>query len=269
MKILNGSELAGFIKERQLHQSRSIRQSGGVTPRLAIVRTGDSQVTDTYLRLKKEYGEDIEVEVEVFSVANEALYEQIKVLNDDKKVHGIIIQLPLADTTQTDEAVRLVAPAKDVDGLGDNSAFVPATALAIDWLLAGYNVDLTGKKIAIVGKGRLVGAPLAKLWKSSGFDVLVCDSKTADLGAVLREADVIVTATGIPGLVTSDMIQPGATVVDAGTASENGIIVGDLAEDVRKRADISITPIRGGVGPLTVSALFDNVLQAARNTCKK
>lgn len=263
MKVLNGSELAGFIKERQLHQSRSIRQSGGVTPRLAIIRTGDSQVTDMYLRLKQEYGNDIEVKVDVFNVADADLFKQIKTLNIDKSVHGIIIQLPLSNPAMTDEAVRSVVPEKDVDGLGDDSSFVPATAQAIDWLMAGYNIELVGQKIAIVGNGRLVGAPLAKLWKAAGLDVLVCDIETTDLAANLRAADVIVTATGVPGLITSKMIRSGAVVVDAGTASEGGKIVGDLADNVRDRDDISMTPVKGGVGPLTVAALFDNVLAAA------
>lgn len=268
MKILNGLELAGFVKERQLHQSRSIRQSLGVTPRLAIIRTGDSQVTDTYLRLKQDYGNDIEVKVDAYSVDDASLLDKINILNDDKSVHGIIIQLPLADPTQTDQAVKLVNPEKDVDGLGESSKFTPATAMAINWLMAGYNIDLSYKKIAIVGKGRLVGAPLAKIWKDSGYDVLVCDSKTDDLASVLRESDVIVTATGVPGLITSKMIRSGAIVVDAGTASENGKIVGDLAEDVRERNDISLTPIKGGVGPLTIAALFDNVLMAARSAAE-
>lgn len=269
MKILNGSELAGFIKERQLHQSRSLRQSAGVTPCLAIVRTGSSQVTDTYLRLKQEYGLDIEVDVNVYSSTDTDLFNQIKKLNDDKNVHGIIIQLPLADPAMTDAAVKMVNSDKDVDGLGEKSDFVPATAVAIDWLLSGYNIELSGKKIAIVGKGRLVGAPLAKLWKQSGLDILVCDSKTENLDTVLRSADIIVTATGFPGLITSKMIRSGAVVVDAGTASEQGRIVGDLADNVRERSDIIITPIRGGVGPLTISALFDNVLTSARKASNK
>ena len=269
MKVLNGSEIAGFIKERQLHQSRSLRQSAGVTPRLAIVRTNDSLVTETYLSLKKAYGEDIEVVVDVYTTTTDELFDLIKRLNNDKKVNGVIIQLPLADQAQTDLALKLVAPEKDVDGLGGVSSFTPATAMAINWLLSGYNIELSGKKIAIVGKGRLVGAPLSKMWQDSGYDVMVCDSQTTDLGAVLRQADVIVSAAGVPGLVTGDMVSQGTVVVDAGTASENGKIVGDVAEDVRLRDDVIITPIKGGVGPLTVAALFDNVLTAARSSCHK
>lgn len=269
MKILNGLELAGFIKERQLHQSRSLRQAHGITPRLAIVRTGDNQVTNTYLRLKEEYGKDIEVEVDIYSPTDAELINQVKKLNNDKKVQGIIIQLPLSDISQTNEVINSVLPEKDVDGLGEKAVFIPATAMAIDWLMAGYNINLSEKKIAIVGNGRLVGAPLSKIWTNSGYDVLICDINTKNLSEVLKQADLIVTATGVPKLITSDMIDSGTVVVDAGTASEDGMIVGDLASDVRERDDLIITPIHGGVGPLTVSALFDNVLTAARKVADK
>ncbi len=264
MKILDGSELAGYIKERQLKQVRALRQSWRVIPRLAIVRTGGNPVIDTYVRLKKIYGQDIAVEVDVYQPTGTELLNQINMLNNDENVHGIIIQLPLEDTEMTESAVNAVAPEKDVDGLGEKPDFVPATAMAIDWLLAGYNVELKNKKIAIVGKGRLVGAPLAKLWQSSGFDVTIYGKQTTDLKSATLGSDVIITATGVPSLITSDMISKNAVVVDAGTAAEHGKIVGDLASDVRDRQDLTITPIKGGVGPLTVTALFDNVIRSAR-----
>lgn len=263
-KILNGLELAGYIKERQLRQVRALRLSWKVIPRLAIVRTGDNPVIDTYMKLKRTYGEDITVEVDIYTPADSELLDQIDKLNRDTNVHGIIIQLPLSDLTQTEAAVNAVTPEKDVDGLGDKPVFTPATTMAIDWLLVGYNVELSGKKIAIVGNGRLVGAPLSKLWRDTGLDVKVCDDQTTDLAEVLIESDVVVTATGVPGLIKSNMLCKGAVVVDAGTASENGKIVGDVAADVRERQDITITPIKGGVGPLTIAALFDNVITAAR-----
>ncbi len=264
MKILDGLELAGYIKERQLKQVRALRLSWRVVPRLAIIFTGHNPVIDTYIRLKQAYGEDITVEVDVYNPSDAELLDQIEKLNRDENVHGIIIQLPLADQTLTAAAVNAVASEKDVDGLGQNPNFTPATAMAIDWLLAGYNVELRGKKIAIVGNGRLVGAPLNKLWISAGHNVSVYDSKTIDLAAEIKNAEVIVTATGIPGLVTSEMIKHGATVVDAGTAAEHGKIVGDLSAEVRQRNDLTITPAKGGVGPLTVVALFDNVISSAR-----
>ena len=158
----------------------------------------------------------------------------------------------------------MVNPLKDVDGLGGSSKFIPATAMAIDWLLTGYNIDLNDKKIAIIGEGRLVGAPLAKLWRGNGLDIATYNSRTVDLGDKIRQADITVSAVGTPGLVKSDMISEGAVVVDAGTASEDGVIVGDVDDSVRNRDDLTITPKKGGVGPLTVAALFDNVIAAAR-----
>lgn len=268
MRILDGRELADFIKERQARQVRGLRQALNVFPKLAIIQTIDDPVIDTYVRLKQSYGEDIQVDVEVHKVVQAELISTIETLNDDETVHGIIIQLPLSDDTQTDEAVNAVAPEKDVDGLGENAVHTPATAMAIDWLLAGYNVDIKNKSIAIVGNGRLVGAPLARLWASMGLDVTVYDDSTDDLVSGLRRAGIVVTATGVPGVVHSAMLQPNAVVVDAGTAAEHGKIVGDLARDVRERNDLTITPEKGGVGPLTVTALFDNVIQAARATAK-
>jgi methylenetetrahydrofolate dehydrogenase (NADP+)/methenyltetrahydrofolate cyclohydrolase len=264
MKILDGAELAGFIKERQLKQVRALRQSWRVIPRLAIIQTVDSAVIDMYVRLKKAYGADIFIEVDVYKIDQADLLTQIESLNNDDSVHGIIIQLPLADPSQTDSAVNAVIPEKDVDGLGKDATLRPATAMAIDWLLAGYNVSLEGKSIAIVGNGRLVGAPLARLWRTSGLNVTVYDDTTLDLTSALREAQIIVTATGVPSLITKDMVQPGVVVVDAGTAAEHGKIVGDVSAEVRDLDDITITPLKGGVGPLTVAALFDNVIQVAR-----
>jgi methylenetetrahydrofolate dehydrogenase (NADP+) / methenyltetrahydrofolate cyclohydrolase len=264
MKILDGLDLAGFIKERQLKQVRALRQSWQVFPRLAIVRTGNNPVIDTYVKLKKQYGVDILVDVDIYEPDAAHLLSQIEALNQDDSVHGVIIQLPLAFPEMTDDALKAVAPHKDVDGLGVAPKFTPATAMAIDWLLAGYNVELKNKKIAIVGKGRLVGMPLAKLWQSCGYDVTICDSKTIDMAGVLRLSDIVVTATGVPRLITSDMLKQKAVVVDAGTAAEHGKIVGDLSEDIRARNDLTITPVKGGVGPLTVVALFDNVINAAR-----
>ncbi len=268
MKILDGRELADFIKERQARQVRALRQASLVFPKLAIIQTIDDPVIDTYVRLKQEYGEDMLIDVAIHKIDQVDLMSTIKSLNDDPGVHGIIIQLPLADDADTDAAVNAVAPEKDVDGLGANATFTPATAMAIDWLLAGYNVELKAKKIAIVGNGRLVGAPLAKLWSTTGYDVTVYDSSTDNLADALRAANIVVTATGVPGLVTSQMLQPSAVVVDAGTAAEHGKIVGDLAADVRERTDLTITPEKGGVGPLTVTSLFDNVIQSAKATVK-
>lgn len=269
MKILNGSELGGYIKERQAKQVRALRQTWKVFPRLSIIQMGEHHVINKYAKLKSAYGEDILIDVDVIDTTPADIISKIASLNADNNVHGIIVQLPLADKSLTDIALKTVAPIKDIDGLGEESDYIPATATAIDWLLAGYNVELTDKKIVIVGRGKLVGAPLAKLWKNAGYDVLVCDTKTTDLKSVLGTSDIIVTATGVPGLVTSDMIKQNAIVVDAGTASRDGKIVGDLVDDIRERQDLAITPLIGGVGPLTVAALFDSVITAAQKVANK
>lgn len=269
-KLLNGSELVGYIKERQARQVRALRQAHRVFPKLAIVKsTIASEVIDVYVRMKQRYGDDILIETVVETLDEADMPAAITRLNADSSVHGIIVQLPLADPSKTDDIVNLVAPEKDVDGLGKNAGFDSATAGAINWLLAGYGVDLNAKKIAIVGNGRLVGAPLARMWTDSGYDVTVLDNSVEDIASVIRESDVVVSATGVPRLITASMINVGATVVDAGTASENGVIVGDIEPSIRERDDVKVTPEKGGVGPLTIAALFDHVIEAASKVAAK
>lgn len=264
MKLLDGRELVDFIKERQIKQVRNLRQSWGVIPKLVIIQANDIEASNVYVRIKQSYGEDILVDVDYRIVEQGQILELINELNDDDSVHGIIVQLPLSDPSETDMLVDTIAPHKDVDGLGARAEFVSATATGIDWLLAGYNVQLKERSIVIVGNGRLVGKPLAALWATAGYDVRVLDDQTEDVASEVRKGQVIVTATGQPGLITEHMIQPSAVVVDAGVATENGKLVGDVAASVRERDDITITPEKGGVGPLTVATLFDHVILAAR-----
>ena len=127
-------------------------------------------------------------------------------------------------------------------------------------------MELTGKNIVIVGHGRLVGSPLAHMWQNSGYNVSVIDKQTSDLGVVTRDADILVTATGVPGLITPNMVKKGVVIVDAGVATDSNGLVGDVSDEVRLLPDLTITPMKGGVGPLTVSALFENVITACRNT---
>ena len=260
MRELNGSELAGFIKERQAKQVRALRQAWHINPRLAIVTDVENPVIETYMRLKQRYGADILIDVEIYRVPAGGALEVIQELNNRDNVQGIILQLPISNSDQTEELLESIREDKDVDGLRKKAIFQAATPTAISWLLAGYGVDLKGKKVAIVGRGRLVGAPLEKMWLKSDVDVTVFE-KGDDLSQLINY-DIIVSATGVPGLIKSQMIKPKAVVIDAGTASENGKIVGDVSEEVRQRNDVIITPKKGGVGPLTVSALFDNVITA-------
>ncbi len=257
MKLLNGSELAGFIKERQAHQVRSLKTK----PHLLIIRDSDNPVILKYVGLKKRYGEDIGVEVEEFySNDYDKITDKIRQANQNDKVTGIIIQLPFVDKSKTDELCNLISPSKDVDGLGENPKFDSATATAIVWLLAGYGIELKNKKIAIVGRGKLVGAPLYKMFADSDYDVELFH-RGSDL-TKLKQYDIIITATGVPGLISDSIVGPGAVIVDAGTASEGGVLKGDVADQVRELNNLTaITPITGGVGPLTISVLFDHVIQ--------
>ena len=269
MKILDGKELAGYIKERQAHQVRSLRQAAAIVPRLAIIITTDHPAIQTYVRMKQRYGADILIDVDIHRVKQTEAHDLIKSLNADPTVHGIIVQLPLADPTETDDICNLVAPEKDVDALGVDAVYEPATPMAILWLLAGYNVELRGKNIVIVGRGKLVGAPLERILKAQNLAVTVVDSSTKDSATIFAGADAIITATGVAGLISAAMIPTACVVVDAGVAGEQGKTVGDLDPDVRTRQDLTITPEKGGVGPLTICALFDNVIRAARAATSK
>ena len=264
-KMLNGSDLAGFIKARQLRQSRRLwGLKNGVRPQLDIIKTVHEPAIEMYVNLKKRYGDDIEVDVNIHDIEMSRIEAKIKELNQDASSNAVIIQLPLAKPEKTSDILRMVAANKDVDGLNpDGSDYDAATATAILWLLNGYNVELRGKHILVVGQGKLVGAPVSKYLELSGLDVQRVDETVHNLAKEVAAADIIITATGQPELIKSDWIQPETVVVDAGVAGESGKIYTDVEAAARERNDITITPVKGGVGPLTVCALFENVLQAA------
>ncbi|MDO4612013.1 MAG: bifunctional 5,10-methylenetetrahydrofolate dehydrogenase/5,10-methenyltetrahydrofolate cyclohydrolase [Candidatus Saccharibacteria bacterium] len=265
MKILDGKELAGFIKERQAYEVRVLKAEKK-KPKLLIIRDSENPVIEKYVNLKIRYGEDIGVIVEEkLANSDDEICEIIEAANKNPEIHGIILQLPIKNKEKTDEITNLIAPEKDVDGLFGSGNYDSATATAVNWLLAGYDINLKDKKIAIVGRGKLVGAPLFKMWTNSGFNVELFH-RGSDL-TKLTEYDILVTATGSPDLILSEYVKPGAVVVDAGTASEKGILKGDVDGSVRKRKDLAaITPKLGGVGPLTVTCLFDHVIRAAKNS---
>lgn len=257
MKILSGRELAGFVKERQFLTVQAMKTK----PRLAILRDNDNPVISKYVSLKKKYAEDVGILVDDL-IFSEGISDKISQLNHDAKVDAIIVQLPLENNQDVDDILNNIVPEKDVDGLGGKSKFDSATATAINWLMAGYSIDLTRRKIAIVGEGRLVGGPLKKMWLNSGYNVQ--GFVEGDSLESLSNFDVIVSATGVPRLIKNEMVKPGAVVVDAGTTSENGVLVGDVDDAVRLRDDLfAITPKVGGVGPLTIACLFEHVIRAS------
>lgn len=260
VKILSGRELAGFIKERQFHQVASLKNRGA----LLIIRDSNDPVIKKYVELKIKYGKDIGIKVIDYKAKDtEDIAAKIITANQDNSISGIILQLPIKEKSQTDSLTDLIAPSKDVDGLGKNSIYDSATATAILWLLSGYDIRLDHAKIALVGRGKLVGAPLYKIMKSSNYQVEMFH-RGSDL-TKLKDFDIIISATGQPGLILDDYVKPGAVLVDAGTTSENGVLKGDLSDSVRARQDLTaITPQIGGVGPLTITCLFDHVINASK-----
>ncbi|MDB5178626.1 MAG: putative Methylenetetrahydrofolate dehydrogenase [Patescibacteria group bacterium] len=257
MKLLDGRDIAQFIQQRHQQMVAGLANQ----PRLAIIRSADNEGAKRYLKLKSQYGEEIGAAVDVYAEQPGTLLGRIRQLNADPRVTGIIIQLPLPSAELTAQAVKAVDPAKDVDGLGPHSSFETATPKAALWLLASHNVDLRGR-IVIVGQGRLVGKPLADRLEASGHEVVRVDINTKDLRAETIQADMIFTGTGRPGLIKPNMVKEGAVVVDTGAP------LGELDPALYDRDDLTITPNPGGVGPMTVASLFDNLLIAAQQRAK-
>lgn len=260
---LDGDELASYIKARHAGEIRSLDKK----PTLAIIMHPDSGVaTRTYVeRTKKGYAQDIGADCEIHEIALDTaeLIEFIQKLNDDTSVTGIIVQLPYPDV-DIEQILASVAPYKDIDGLGPESNFDMPTPQAITWLLAAYNLSYKDKKVAVVGQGRLVGGPVSDLLESSGALVTRCDDQTQDLKSITLESDIVISATGHSKLIRPDMIAPGTIVIGAGTSDIGGSTKGDLDKELYKDDSLIIARNTGGVGPVTVAALFENLLIAAR-----
>lgn len=259
---LDGLEIAGFIKDRQSRTVRSLKQSSGVQPKLAVVRSLDNPAVDIYLKVKQRYADEIGVVMEIHESDAKTVEATIKSLNLDTSVHGIVLQLPFEGLSDIDKTIKQIAVEKDVDNLSGESLYDAPTATAILWLLAAYNVQLEGKCIVVVGQGRLVGGPLVRMLRASGIEPMIVDENTKKPEEIIMKADILISGVGKPELIQANMIKTGAIIIDAGVASDNGVLKGDVEDVARERDDISITPKIGGVGPLTVSALFDNVIRA-------
>ena len=257
MKLLDGRDVADYIKQRHVGMVSGLN----FQPRLSIIRSKDNEAGDRYLKMKRKYGEDIGVAVDLYVETSGTIMRRIKELGDDDAVTGIIIQLPLADAAITDRALAAIPPAKDVDGLAPGTTFEAATPKAALWLLASHNIDLAGR-IVVVGQGRLVGKPLADRLVASGHDVVRCDIDTKDLKAETIQADLLFTGTGQEHLIKPGMIKLGAVLVDTGSPRN------EFDPALYERDDLTLTPNPGGVGPMTVVSLFDNLLIAAQQKTK-
>ncbi|HEX3082117.1 MAG TPA: bifunctional 5,10-methylenetetrahydrofolate dehydrogenase/5,10-methenyltetrahydrofolate cyclohydrolase [Candidatus Saccharimonadia bacterium] len=253
MKLLTGRDVADYIKQRHAQTVAGMDRK----PKLAIIRSKDNEAGDRYLKMKRQYGEDIGAAVDLYVETSETILDRIATLNDDSSVTGIIIQLPLTDPEITVKATAAVALEKDVDGLAPGSTFEAATPKAVLWLLAAHGVELRGR-IVVVGQGKLVGKPLADRLDAQGLDVVRCDINTKDLKAETIQADILFTGTGQEHLIKPDMVKPGAVLVDTGSPRY------EFDPALYERDDLTITPNPGGVGPMTVVSLFDNLLIAAQ-----
>jgi methylenetetrahydrofolate dehydrogenase (NADP+)/methenyltetrahydrofolate cyclohydrolase len=273
-QIIDGKAVAARVRERV---KREVEAMDG-QPGLATILVGDDPASAVYVRMKRE--DSAQVGIESFhhepgsDVSADALAALIRSLNKDERVHGILLQLPLPAHLDQDEFISLIDPAKDVDGLtstnaglliqGREEALVPATPQGVMELLADAQADLEGARAVVLGRSILVGKPLAQLLLAANATVTHCHSRTRDLPAVCREGDVLVAAVGSPRLVTADMVGEGAVVIDVGTNRTDDGLVGDVDFDaVRERAR-AITPVPGGVGPMTRAMLLVNTLRAAK-----
>lgn len=249
-------------------------------PRLTIVQVGDDPASDTYIGKKIEAAEKIGIAARHLRLHEDislvSLLDELESLNDDPDVDGYIIQLPLPDHLwdSFDRIVEMIHPDKDVDGFtaenfgdmalrGGAEFLPPATAAGVVRLLEAEKIDIAGKHAVIVGRSNLVGKPLALMLLNRDATVTVCHSKTSDLGAITRTADILVCAVGKPGLITADMVKDGAVVIDIGTTHLDGKLTGDVDFDAVSKKASAITPVPGGVGPLTVACLLKNVVDAA------
>jgi len=261
--ILYGKPVAEAI-ELKIKARVSQLAPGATKPFLAVILAGRDAASQLYTQKKKEKAESLGIGIRIHhlpeNTPEQNIIDLIELLNQNKTVTGIIIQLPLPEGLLAVKILAQIKPAKDVDGL--NNGFPPATAGAILELLDFYDIDLNGKKIVIVGHGKLVGAPLEKILTDKNLDVTVCDSQTLDLKPITLGADIIISGVGKPGLIAADMVKPSAIIIDAGTSESSGATVGDVDIEVYKKVS-SYSPVPGGVGPVTVAKLLKNVVEAA------
>jgi methylenetetrahydrofolate dehydrogenase (NADP+)/methenyltetrahydrofolate cyclohydrolase len=249
-------------------------------PGLAVVLVGEDPASQVYVRNKAAACEKAGLHSRVIrldaGITEEALLRQVRELNEDDAIHGILVQLPLPRHMDSAKVIEAIDARKDVDGFHVSNAgllmtgqplFRPCTPYGIMKMLESENVDLWGAEAVIVGASNIVGKPMAMLMLAKGATVTLCNSKTRDLGAQTRRADVLVVATGKPGIVTGDMVKPGAVVIDVGiNRNEQGKLVGDVDFASASEVAGAITPVPGGVGPMTIAMLLVNTLEAAERS---
>ena len=271
-RILDGRAVSNELRAELLVQSGQLRERG-IHPRLVIVLVGENEASVAYVRNLVKVGENVGVAVHVDELPEtataSAVRERLERLKDDPKVHGVLLQQPLPAHLSIGTIADSIPMRKDVDGSHPGSAFVPATPAAVMLLLErSPHWPLRGRNAVIVGRSVVVGVPVAKLALSHDATVTILHSKSASLQPYLSMADVVVAATGVPGLIRGADIKSGATVIDVGTTLVNGELKGDVDFDSAVKVAGAITPVPGGVGPVTNVALLRNVMKAAADAGK-
>jgi methylenetetrahydrofolate dehydrogenase (NADP+) / methenyltetrahydrofolate cyclohydrolase len=274
--VIDGKAVAASVRERVSSDVEELTPQLGRPPGLATVLVGDDPASAIYVRRKHEAAE--EAGIRNFdhkpdgSISQDELLDLVLELNDNDEVDGILVQLPLPEQIDADAIVNAIDAAKDVDGLTPTSAgllargepgLVPATPQGVMELISSIGVDPAGKEAVIVGRSNLVGRPLFSLLLGANATVTVCHSRTRELGEVCRRGEILVAAAGQPKLVTGDMVRPGATVIDVGTNRTDDGLVGDVDFEAAKEVAGAITPVPGGVGPMTIAMLLVNTVRAA------
>lgn len=238
---------------------------------MAIVQVGDREDSNVYIKQKQKFGEEIGVKVRLIKmerwkdgkIGEEKIIKEIKKLNKDENIDGIIMQLPLPEGFDSEKILNTIDNKKDADGLVSRGTLdtVPATARGVMALLDFYEIPVTGKNAAVIGRSRLAGAPIAEVLKNRGAKVSVCNRSTLNTAQICRETDILISAAGKAGLVTRDFVKKGQTVVDVGiNRTEEGKLVGDVASNEVEAIVAAISPVPGGIGPLTVACLFQNLI---------
>src|SRR3989344_1046084 len=260
-KILEGKKLSLSLAKRLADKVKRLK----IKPKLVIIQIGNLEESNTYIKNKKNFAEKIGVLVEhkIYpqSVKEAQIIKDISRYNKDSSIHGIMVQLPGPKNFNVKEVLNTIDYKKDVDGL--RGGFIPATALGAIALLDQYKIQISGKKVVVVGSSNLVGKPLALALVDRGATVTICHKDTKNLPGETRRADILISAVGLPKLITLKHVSKNQTVIDIGiTVTKDGKVVGDV--DFKKVSKIvrAITPVPGGVGPMTVASLFQNLLKA-------
>ena len=278
MKILNGAALAKKIKSVLAIEIEYLMKKNGRAPKLCIVLVGDDPASASYVKSKQKSCNEIgilcDLNILPYSTSQKELLTLIETLNNDPDVDGILVQLPLPKHIDQNAILHTIDYKKDVDGLHpmnvgllnvSSDAVIPCTPKGILSLLKAEDVEITGKHCVVIGRSNLVGKPMAQLMIRENASVTVCHSKTKDLAYLTRQGEILIIAIGHPNLVNAEMLKEGAVVVDVGINSVDGKLVGDIYNsidltDIEKKA-AAITPVPGGVGPMTIASLLENVVE--------